>query len=266
MSGIHKGIDVSKWQGTIDWERVKAAGIEFAMLRAGFGRGNVDECFERNAQECTRLGIPFGVYWFSYAYTEEMARNEARYCLDAIAPYELGYPVAWDFEYDSVDFALERGVAVTKELASAMARAFLDEIRAAGYCASLYANPAYLTAYFDADIPNEYDIWLAKWPYTIPDPEPKPSQAGGMWQYTSSGSVDGIYGRVDMNYAYYEYPSIGGGEGDAKPVTWEQEKKNSRKWVMERGISDGERGGDNVTRDELWAMLRRYDSYKEGNV
>ena len=61
------GIDVSKWQGTIDWERVKAAGIEFAMLRAGYGAGNIDPQFERSAKECTRLGIRFGVYWFSYA-------------------------------------------------------------------------------------------------------------------------------------------------------------------------------------------------------
>ena len=72
-----KGIDVSKWQGSVDWQAVKDDGIEFAMLRAGYGQGNIDPQFERNASECTRLGIPFGVYWFSYAYTPEMARREA---------------------------------------------------------------------------------------------------------------------------------------------------------------------------------------------
>ena len=75
-----KGIDVSRWQGTIDWEKVKADGVEFAMLRAGYGQGNIDAQFERNAGECTRLGIPFGVYWFSYAYTPAMARREAQCC------------------------------------------------------------------------------------------------------------------------------------------------------------------------------------------
>ena len=82
-----KGIDVSQWQGDIDWAAVKAAGVEFAMLRAGYGQGNVDPKFGRNASECERLGIPFGIYWFSYAYTPEMAAKEALYALEAVRPY-----------------------------------------------------------------------------------------------------------------------------------------------------------------------------------
>ena len=156
------GIDVSKWQGAIDWEKVKAAGVEFAMLRAGYGRGNLDEQFERNASECTRLGIPFGAYWFSYAYTPDMARNEALHCMEALREYKLSYPVAYDFEYDSVDYASEQGVQVTKTLASSMARAFCEEVKSGGYYPMVYANPNYLAAYFDADIPKEYDVWLAK--------------------------------------------------------------------------------------------------------
>ena len=268
MSTIHKGIDVSKWQAEIDWDKVKADGVEFAMLRAGYGQSGIDEQFERNAQECTRLGIPFGVYWFSYAYTTALAEREAERCLEMIAPYKLSYPVAWDYEYDSMDYATERGIKITKTLVSAMARAFLNKVEEAGYYGALYANPNYLVQYFDADLPKRYDIWLAKWPYTVPDPDaPKPEQCGGMWQYTSSGSVAGINGRVDMNYAYYDYPALTGYKPEVsepedepevdKPVDYETEKALAREWVKELGISDGERGGDGVTREEMWVMLYR---------
>lgn len=255
MGDIYRGIDVSQWQGDIDWQKVKADVVDFAILRAGYGRGNIDPKFERNADECTRLEIPFGVYWFSYAYTVEMARSEAKHCLEAVKTYKLDYPIAFDFEYDSVDFALNNNVAVSKELASAMARAFLDEIKAAGYYAVLYANPAYLASYFDEKIPGEYDIWLAQWPYKIPSPEPKPFQAGGLWQYTSNGSVNGINGRVDMNYAYRDYPGIIGG---SRPMTdYEKEVADARDYVMSKGVSDGERPDDPVTRKEVWVMLHR---------
>lgn len=260
---VKTGVDVSKWQGEIDWEKAKADGVEFAMLRAGYGRGNMDDRFKRNADECTRLGIPFGVYWFSYAYTEDMARKEAQYCLNAVAPYKLSYPIAFDFEYDSVDHAQDKGVTITKELASAITRAFLTEIENAGYYATLYANPNYLAVYFDDNIPTRYDIWLAQWPRN-PQPEPKPEQCGGMWQYTSSGTVDGIEGRVDMNYAYYDYPTLTGNtpeseepEQEEEPMTWEEEQKAATEWAKSKGISDGERPEDAVKRVELWVTLWR---------
>lgn len=260
---VKTGIDVSKWQGEIDWEKAKADGVEFAMLRAGYGQGNIDDKFKRNADECTRLGIPFGVYWFSYAYTEDMARKEAQYCLDAVAPYKLSYPIAFDFEYDSVDHAQDKGVTVTKELASAIARAFLTEIEGAGYYATLYANPNYLATYFDDNIPTRYDIWLAQWPKN-PQPEPKPEQAGGMWQYTSSGTVDGIEGRVDMNIAYRDYPALIGyipepvePEPEEPPMTYEEEKAAATEWAKIKNISDGTRPYDPVQRVELWVTLWR---------
>ena len=261
-----KGIDVSKWQGAIDWEAVKADGVEFAMLRAGYGQGNIDEQFSRNADECTRLGIPFGVYWFSYAYTEDMARKEAQYCLNAVAPYKLSYPIAFDFEYDSVDYASDKGVTVSKALASSLARTFLNAIEAAGYYGILYANPNYLSAYFEDDIPERYDIWLAKWPKD-PDISVNPGP-GGMWQYTSSGAVSGINGRVDMNAAYYDYPALIGQpaepepepeepEKEDKPMTWQEEQQAATEWVKSTGISDGERPNDGVKRVELWVTLWR---------
>ena len=267
---IHKGIDVSKWQGVIDWEKAKADGVEFAILRAGYGQTGVDEYFERNAQECTRLGIPFGVYWFSYAYNTTLAEREAERCIKMIEKYEIAYPVAWDYEYDSYNHTVKNyGFAPGKTLISDMARAFLEKIKAAGYYPALYANPDYLTNHFDDDVAQRYDIWLAQWP-AVANPNNKPTRAGGLWQYTSSGSVAGINGRVDMNYAYYDYPALIGQpvepepekpEQEDKPMTWQEEQKAATEWVKETGISDGERPNDGVKRVELWVTLWRF--YKQ---
>lgn len=277
MFSFKTGIDVSKWQGTIDWEKAKADGVEFAMLRAGYGRNNIDEQFERNISECNRLGIPCGIYWFSYAYTEEMAEKEAEYALQSVSKFKLEYPIAFDFEGDSVNYAAKNGVVADKELVSAMARAFCKRIEQGKYYAMLYTNPSYLSEYFDTDIPGEFDIWLAKWP-TNPDPSEKPSQAGGIWQYTNSGDVNGISGRVDMDAAYIDYPSViskaglnglDNTEEDVKPIEPEQpnepeqpidyetEKRLAREFVIKNGISDGERGRDPLLREEYWVMIYR---------
>lgn len=199
---VHKIIDVSKWQGVIDWARVKASGIDGAMLRAGYGAGNADVQFARNARECNRLGIPIGAYWFSYAWSPDMARREAEYCLAAIKPYTLDLPVAFDWEYDSMKRANQNGVTPDKALISDIAVAFLSTIEAAGYYAINYTNIDYLTRYFDADRLSHYDIWLAAWRDT------RPGVRHNLWQHTSTGRVDGITGNVDMNRAYIDYPAV----------------------------------------------------------
>ena len=273
-----KGIDVSQWQGTIDWDKVKAAGIEFAMIRAGWGQNNIDTQFVRNISECNRVGIPCGIYWFSYAYTEAMAIREAEYALAAVEPYKLEYPIAFDWEGDSLNYAKKNGVTPTKALVSAMARAFCKRLEQAKYYAQVYTNPSYLSTYFDADIPKEFDIWLAQWP-TKPDPNSKPSQAGGIWQYTSSGSVNGISGRVDMDAGYYDYPAIIKENGLNQPAASPEPEPNpepdpdtpamsetelARQWVMALGISDGENPDNPVTREQVWVMLYRMNN--GGNV
>lgn len=199
---VKKYIDVSTHQGTIDWEKVKAAGIDGVMIRAGYGRNNIDKQFVRNVTECNRLGIPCGVYWFSYAYTEEMAKKEAEYCLEAVKPYKLELPVCFDFEYDSVAYAKKQGVAVNKKLATALVHAFCGVIEAAGYYVMNYANPDYLRNYFDDSV-KRYDLWLAWYSNAV-----KPTMDCGIWQYSSSGKVDGISGNVDMNHAYKDFAAI----------------------------------------------------------
>lgn len=266
-----KGIDVSQWQGTIDWEKVKAAGIEFAMIRAGYGQNNIDPQFKRNISECNRLGIPCGIYWFSYAYTEAMAIREAEYALSAVEPYKLDYPIAFDYEGASVDYAKKNGVVPDKAHVTALANAFCGRIEQAKYYAMVYTNPAYLSQYYDSYVPKSYDIWLAQWPAN-PDPAAKPAQAGGIWQYTNSGTVAGISGRVDMDAAYYDYPAIIKANGLNQPATAPEPEPNpepdpetpaktetelAREWVMAEGISDGENPDAACTRQQVWAMLYR---------
>ena len=264
------GVDVSDWQGEIDWEAAKAAGVQFAMIKAGSGQSGSEDTFRYNADECTRLGIPFGVYFFSYAYNTDFARKEARRCLEMVRGYKLSYPIAWDYEYASYDYNVSVGVTPTRSLVSDMARAFLEEIEAAGYYAALYANPDYINRYFDARLINRYDIWLAQWQGNDKRPEDKPPMAGGMWQYSNQGHIDGIPERVDLDYAYYDYPAIIGQpaepepepepeepEKEDKPMTWQEEQQAATEWVKETGISDGERPEDAVKRVELWVTLWR---------
>ena len=203
---IAKGIDVSKHQGTIDWNKVEASGVKFAIIRAGLGKSTVDPQFVRNVTQCNALGIPCGVYWFSYAATEAEAKAEAAFCLKTIKPYRVEYPVYFDLEYDTARYLKEKGITLTKTMATAHARAFLSAIEAAGYYAANYANPDYLSHYFDASLLKTYDLWLANY-QTSPDLT-EPSRDCGIWQYSSDGRVTGINGKVDMDVAYKDYPTI----------------------------------------------------------
>ena len=133
---------------------------------------------------------------------------------------------------------------------SSLARAFCGAVQKAGYYAMVYTNPDYLSRWYDTAIPKEYDIWLAQWPAT-PDLAAKPAQAGGIWQYTSSGSVSGISGRVDMNAAYLDYPALIAASGLNRPggqVAPGPEPAD---------ISDGENPDAPATRQQVWTMLYR---------
>ena len=124
-----RGIDVSTHNGTLDWASIGAAGIRFAIIRAGYGRYAVDDQFAANIRGAAARSIPAGVYWFSYAVSEDAARQEAEKCLETIKGYDLTLPVFYDFEYDSVRYAQQQGVTVGREQYNRFARAFLEEIR-----------------------------------------------------------------------------------------------------------------------------------------
>lgn len=194
-----KGIDVSKHQGKIDWKKVKNAGAEFVMIRAGYGRYNnqKDPQFEANYAGAKAVGLPVGAYHYSYAKTVEQAKSEAQTFLGWIKGKTFEFPVAFDIEDNSQ-------VNLGKQLISDMIRAFCETVEAAGYYVSVYANKDWLVNRIDEDCKKKYDTWLAEWR----SGEPTYTGTYGMWQYTSSGAVNGITGRVDMNMSYKDYPAI----------------------------------------------------------
>lgn len=190
-----KGIDVSHHQGAIDWAKVKAAGVQFAIIRAGYGKYayQEDPCFTDNIEGAYNAGIPVGVYWYSYADTAAEARQEAEACLTVIKPYKdmITLPVFFDQEYEP---AIK---AASYQVRTECCKAFISAVEAAGYRAGMYASKDWLDNRIDAGaLPDSCTVWVAQYAgkctytgrYTI-------------WQYTSSGKVDGIKGRVDLNQA-----------------------------------------------------------------
>lgn len=196
-----KGIDVSYAQGAIDWAKVKAAGVDFAMIRASRGEVNgrpiaQDVTFEYNITQATANGIKVGVYHYLYASTVTEARKEARFFLKTIEPYKITYPVVLDIEE-------QYQANLGKSRVTKVVKAFLDEISAAGYYAMIYSNKTWLTDYLDMSKLTDYDVWLAQW-NTVPTYEGD----FGIWQYSSKGVVSGIEGYVDLNISYKDYTSI----------------------------------------------------------
>ena len=192
------GIDVSKWQGNIDWKKASKQ-IDFAMIRAGYGSvlSQKDTKFESNYNGCKANNVPVGAYWYNYAKTIEGAKQEAKVCIQVLKNHDLDYPVFYDVEEQSV-------LALGKTKVSAITNAFLNELKAAGYRVGIYSMLSALNNYFSDDLLNTYDVWLAhvnvkqtsyKKPYAI-------------WQYSWVGKIDGISGDVDCNYCYKDYSII----------------------------------------------------------
>ena len=207
---IKKGIDVSEWNGTINWSNVKQDGIEFAIVRGayrGYGsQGTLvkDKYAANNLKQADAAGIPVGAYIFSQATTEAEAVEEAEYLLDIVKGYNITLPLVMDFEYAS-DENDENGLTgrlynadLSASEATAICRAFCRTIEEAGYTAMVYANKDMLENDLNASqISKDYLIWLAH--YTS-----QTNYRGNynFWQCTSSGKVNGIAGNVDMNYWY----------------------------------------------------------------
>ena len=178
-----KGIDVSEFQGVLDWSKIKAAGIKFAILRAGYGRYETDSVFHENARRANAAGIPIGVYWFSYAINTAGAKQEAQKCLEVIKEHTVTLPVYFDFEYDTVTYAKKQGVTLGRQAFNDHSVAFCDTIQAAGYRAGVYYNLDYLDRLMYMSRIGKYSLWFAQY-NSYP-------QASGwdLWQYSSSGSI-----------------------------------------------------------------------------
>lgn len=191
-----QGIDVSKWQGEIEWPRVAASGVAFAMVRASYGRDSEDPRFKANISGAAASGLPCGAYHYCYAMSVEEAKTEAEFFLRTVKGQRLEYPLALDLEDASL-------APLGRETLTAIANAFLQAVEEAGYYAMLYANPNWLNNYLDAEALSRYDLWLANW-------TENPTYPGsyGMWQYSSQGRIDGVSGNVDRDVSYKDYPQI----------------------------------------------------------
>lgn len=200
----YTGIDVSVFQGDIDWDAVKNDGIDFVMLRVGYrgygqkGIMGKDDKFDSNYEGAKKAGLKVGAYFFSQAANESEAREEAAFVLDAVRDCPLDYPIAYDWEFVDNDEARTNGM--TSEDITVCAKAFCEAIKSAGKVPVIYFNCE--TGYFNYDLPQvkDYDFWLAEYYDT-----PSFYYNYKMWQYSKTGSVDGISGDVDMNISIVDF-------------------------------------------------------------
>ena len=203
-----KLIDVSTWNGNIDWDKVYKSGVRYAMIRSSFGIENpnqVDNKFVRNITNAQRAGVKCGVYHYSYAQSVAEAQKEAEFCLKTIKNYKIDLPVAFDIEDSSQTH-------LGKDTLTSIVIAFCDKIKSAGYTPMLYCNPNWLNNYLHKNkLLGKYDLWLAHWGVSAP------SYNCAIWQYSENGSVPGISGSVDMNWIYKDYISTK--PATTKPVT-----------------------------------------------
>ena len=196
---IFEGVDVSVYQGNIDWNRAKADGIEFAIMRAGYGKyvSQKDKYFDQNMKNAKAAGLPCGVYWFSYALTPEDAIKEADACYEVIKNYKLEYPVSFDMETESQ-------MKLPKETVAQIIEAFCGRMESYGYYTTLYTYASFLNYKVEDRIFDKYDIWVAHYNTS----KPAFNRNYGLWQYSCTGSVWGITGNVDRDYVYLDYERI----------------------------------------------------------
>ncbi len=224
-SDAHTGIDVSRWNEEINWEKVKDAGVEYAIIRAGY-RGSVtgalveDWYFKTNVENATKAGIPVGLYFFTQATNEVEAVEEASMVISLCKDYEITYPIFIDTEGAGGEGRADK---LDKKTRTAVCQAFCETIRSAGYETGIYASKNWLNNNIDTSVlPDNIYIWLAEYGDSV--------TYGGkyhMWQYSSSGRVLGIEGRVDLNLSFLEpeekqEPESGSGE------KLENEEKNPK--------------------------------------
>lgn len=191
-----KGIDVSYHNGRLDFD--KMTDIDFVIVRAGYGKNNIDKKFKEYMKKLSKTKKKVGIYWFSYAYTEAMAEKEAEYCLKAIKNYDIDYPIFFDWEYDSYNYALKNNVKPTKSLICKMTDRFCQTIKLNGYETGFYFNKDYFDRFYkNFALEKSYYLWYARYnnemgslPVNI-----------DIWQFTEKGNVKGSTKKFDVNYS-----------------------------------------------------------------
>ena len=190
-----KGIDVSEHQGVIDWTKVAKDGVQFAVIRAGYGRelSQKDKQFERNYAGAKAAGIKVGAYWYSYANSVERGEQEARTCLKVLEGKHFELPIFFDQEYEKSILVLSNKTRTDIVLK------FLETVKGAGRKVGLYSSTNFITTKLQANRLTAYPLWLAEYGSKL-------HYTGKVWawQYTSKGRVNGIRGNVDCNHGYFE--------------------------------------------------------------
>ncbi len=211
------GIDVSEWQGEIDWQKVAASGVKFAFIRSGYrgytmGTLKEDRYFKQNMEGASANGIQIGVYFLSQAVNVAEAIEEANYVLEQIKDYNVELPVIFDWEkYDAEQFPDARTNDVELSVMSICAVAFCETVKAAGRDAGIYFNLQYGYYGFDLGRLKDFSLWLAD-----PSDYPKFYYAGNIWQYDPHGTIDGIDGEVDLDLMFIKRPEP---EPETSPVS-----------------------------------------------
>lgn len=196
-----KGIDVSQWQGEIDFGKVKAAGVKFVIIRCNNWSNTLncvvkDDCFERNYAKARAAGLDIGAYYYTWQTTAAGALDDAARCMSYIKGKKFEYPIYYDLEWQN---AFNQG----RTVCSAMVKAFCDRLEDNGYFSGLYISCSPLQTYITPEVASRYSLWIAEY-------GSKCNYGGkyGMWQYSSTGRVDGISGNVDMDICYVDYPAL----------------------------------------------------------
>lgn len=252
MNVLAKGIDVSAWQKNIDWDKVKAAGIKFAILRCGYGSDIAtqdDAYFSRNISECERVGMPYGVYLYSYANTVKKAKSEAAHVLRLIKGHKPQYPIYYDLEDGDTTGKCSKSAILE------IAKAFVNTLEAQGYWVGIYANKYWNTTYLTDTWYDCKARWVAQY-----NSECTYNGEYGIWQYSSTGKVDGISGNVDMNYAYVDYPALiknAGKNGYSKTNTTTTKKSNTE---IAQEVLEGKWGNGTDRKNKLTAAGYDYSA------
>lgn len=189
---MKKIIDISTYQSNINWNKVKADGIDGVIVRAGYDLTE-DKRFKEHINGAHKVGLPVGIYWFSYAYTDAMAKKEAKKCISIIKSYKIELPVYFDWEYDSMRYAKSQGKNPTRAQITSMNVAFCEEIKKAGYKPGVYYNYDYKNNHLNMDKLKSYSLWYAYYSSSV-------ASGCDLQQYSSSGKVSGISGNVDVNH------------------------------------------------------------------
>ncbi len=197
---LRTGIDLSNHNGDIDFKKVKDSGVDFAILRTGYGKKYPDQYdtkFEDYYSQCKKYGIPVGAYHFSYALTEEAAVQEAEFMLEIVKGKQFEYPLYFDIE-------TVPHTTLSKSICEEIITAFCGRLEKEGYFAGIYS----FDTFFYSNIPEATTKRFASWVARVEDVKPTYAKNYGIWQYSWKGKIDGAKGSVDMNKCYIDYPSI----------------------------------------------------------